>query len=507
MKKQKILSILLSAVLLFSVFLPAVSAQVKESLVQIDMRGFMSYTIYEDKNDPDSAPAFPPSASKITQTVKKLIPAMTSLAFSGDWNKFGDALIPAVNELMFPLGYGNDGEEIYGTGVHFSYPTYEELTKDLRTDFIYDWRADPFRSAEQLNDFVNYITDELGFDKVCIECHSYGGIVLLTYLSHYGTEKVHSCCFNASAVYGAAFAGELLKGDVNIADDALTEFLKGLFSHSDYELLLNALADAMKEAGLTGFVADFVNDIFTNLSAVIWKNSIVPIFGNWPSIWALCPDEDIDGAFDFIFGHVYANDGADHSGLRQKIERFNTEIRSVREEKLNIINDTTNMYVIGRYGYYGVPLGTIWLANTDTVLNTEAESFGATCKSMSQEDIFNTADRFVSPNGAIDASTCLFPEQTWFIRNCKHTQKDDSINEFASALLHYDGQATIDTMKQYPQYLVFDTVTANLRIDTDLDLTLYKDTFINKVFSFFARIKSFFRRVFSCPFGSLTTKA
>lgn len=495
MKSKKILSILLTAVLLLAVFLPAVSAEVNESIVQIDMRGFMSYTIYEDKDDPSSAPAFPPSTSKITQTVKELIPAMTSLAFTNDWEKFGEAIVPAINELMFPLGYGNDGEETYGTGVHFTYPTYEELVKDPRTDFLYDWRADPFQSAEQLNDFVNYITDELGFAKVCIECHSYGGIVLLTYLSQYGTDKVYSCCFNASAVYGAAFAGELLKGDVNISDDALTEFIKGLFSHNDYEIMLASLADAMKKAGLTGFVSDFVNDIFTKLSDVIWKNSIVPIFGNWPSIWALCPDEDLDEAYGFIFGRIYAGDGQDHSGLQQKIERYNTEIRSIREEALERINAGTNLYVIARYGYYGVPLGTIWLANTDTVLNTEAESFGAQCKSISQEDIFNISERFVAPNGAIDASTCLFPEQTWFIRNCKHAQKDDSINEFVSALLHYDGQATIDTMEQYPQYLVFDALTSKLRIDTDLEIT-YKDTFINKLFAFFAKIRNFFRSLF-----------
>ena len=498
MSFRKILCLLLTAAMLLTVFLPVSAAANVKNIPQIDMRGFMSYTIYEDKDDPDSTPAFPPSASKITQTVKELIPAMSSLAFSGDWDKFGEAVIPAINELMFPLGYGDNGEETYGTGVHFSYPTYEEVAGTMRTDFIYDWRADPFKSAEQLNDFVKYLTEDLGFEQVCIECHSYGGIVLLTYLSQYGTDKVYSCCFNASAVYGAAFAGELLKGDVNLSDDALTEFLKGLFSHNDYELLLNSLADAMKKAGLTGFVSDFVNDIFTKLSDTIWKNSIVPIFGNWPSIWALCPDEDFDEAYNFIFGRIFAGDGKDHSGLLEKINRYNTEVRSVREEKLDLINSETNMYVIARYGYYGVPLGSIWLANTDTVLNTEAESFGATCKSISQEDIFDTSNKYVSPNGAIDASSCLFPDQTWFIRNCKHTQKDDSINEFVSSLLHYDGQATIDTMEQYPQYLVFNAVFSNLSADTDLNVTLYKDTFINRVAAFFTRIKDFFRSVFRC---------
>ena len=498
---KKALSLLLAAVSVFILFVPAVSAQSVKNIPQIDIRGFMSYTVYEDANDPNSTAAFPPSVSKITQAVKELIPAMGALALTNDWKEFGSVFIPTLNELMFPLGFGNNGEDIYGTGVHFTYPTYDELLNDPHTEFIYDWRADPFKSAEQLNDFVNYLTDDLGFDKVTIECHSYGGIVLLTYLTEYGTDKVYSCCFNASAVYGAAFAGELLKGNVNISDDALTEFLKGLFSHNDYELLLDSLADAMKKAGITGFVSDFVNDIFTKLSDMIWQTAIIPIFGNWPSIWALCPDEDFDEAYDFIFGRFYSKDGMDHSGLQQKIDNYNQKIRSVREEALKKINIETNMYVIARYGYYGVPLGTIWISNTDTVLNTSAEAFGAQCKSISQSDLFETSERYVSPNGAVDASTCLFPDQTWFIRNCKHTQREASLFEFSDALLLHDGQATIDTIEEYPQYLLFDPVTATLTrdVDIDFDTPLYKDTFVNRLFAFIEKIKKFFRSFSLCP--------
>lgn len=501
MNCRKIISLLLAAVLIVTIFIPAAAAQETGNIPRIDMRGFMSYTVYEDKNDPDSAPAFPPSAAKIRQTIKELIPAMTDLAFTNNWDAFGKSVIPAINELMYPLGYSDAGEEMYGTGVHFTYPTYEELSSSLYTEFVYDWRADPFASAAQLNDFVNYITDELGFEKVCIECHSYGGIVLLTYLAEYGTAKVYSCCFNASVVYGAAFAGELLQGNVSVTDDALTEFLKGLFSHNDVELLLDALTDAMKKAGITGFVSDFINNVFEKLSGVIWQNSIIPIFANWPSIWALCPDDSFDAAYDFVFGRFYSKDGRDHSGLEQKIERFNTTIRPSREDILRKIDSETNLYVIARYGYYGVPLNPIWLANTDTVLNTEAESFGAACKSISYEDAFDRSEKYVSPNGAIDASTCLFPDQTWFIRNCKHTQKDASINEFVAALLYHDGQATVDTFAEYPQYLLYNALTTGLNADADTNDEFFRDTFLNRFAAFLRKIDRFFHSVFGKVFN------
>lgn len=503
MSFRKTVSVLLAAVLLFSVFIPVACAESVKNIPLIDIRGFMSYTVYESEEDPNSDTAFPPSTSKIVKAVMDLVPAMANLALTKNWSKFGETFIPALNDLMSPLDYGSNGEEIHGTGMHFTYPTYEELSSTLRTDFLYDWRADPFESAAKLNDLVNYITGELGFEKVCIECHSYGGIVLFTYLSEYGAEKVHSCCFNASAVYGAEFAGELLKGNVNISTEALTEFLKGLFSHNDYELLLASLADAMHKAGLTGLVSDFVNDIFANLSDVIWKDSIVPIFGNWPSIWSLCPDKDIDAAYDFVFGNIFSKDGEDHSGLEEKINHYNTKMRPAREKLLQKINDSTNMYVIARYGYYGVPLGNIWQSNTDTVLNTEAEAFGASCKDVAAQDLFDTAEKYVSPDGVIDASGCLFPEQTWFIKNCKHTQKDASINNFVASLLRYDGQATTETFAQYPQFLLFNGETSEVEAETALNANekTFKQSFINKIAAFFQKVKDFFRSVFSGIFG------
>ena len=79
---KKALSVLLAAVLFLTLLLPLANAQEVKNIVEIDMRGFMSYTIYEDKNDPNSSPAFPPSPDKIKKTVKQLIPAMTELAVS-----------------------------------------------------------------------------------------------------------------------------------------------------------------------------------------------------------------------------------------------------------------------------------------------------------------------------------------------------------------------------------------------------------------------------------------
>lgn len=494
-KARKLISVLLAALMIAMVFVPTVfAASYEQKVPHIDFRGFMSYTIYEDKDNPDSKRIFPPTTESIIATAVTAVPVLGKLAITGDWKEFGDFIIPILNTMLSPIGFGGDGTPLNNSGVHFTYPTKEELeANNLEIDFQYDWRADPYESAAQLNNLINYLTDELGYSQVTLESHSYAGIVMLTYLSVYGTEKIKSCCFNATAVYGAQFAGELVKGKVAISDEALVEFLKGLLSQNEYEDLIAALADVLSMAGITGFVADFVTDLFENLSDRIWTEVVLPALGNWPSIWAMVPDADFEEGYANVFDNLYADSKIDLTGLKNRIARFSGDIRANREDKLIAINESdTQLYVIARYGYSGVPLGDIWTANTDTVLNTTAESFGATCKDYDYSlDNINTnvsTQRYIAPNEAVDASTCLFPDQTWFIRNCKHTQRDEAIVEFAKNLLYSDEQATIDTYTEYPQYLLFNAVTSDVVIDKNE--TPVRD-------SFWATLFNWLRQLFS----------
>lgn len=456
---RKMISVFLAAIMVLMLFAPAVSAADYEQKVpHIDFRGFMSYTIYADKDDPDSERIFPPSTANIITTAAGLVPTLGKLAIDNNWNEFGNFFIPILSNMLSQIGYNENGEKKDNSGVHFSYPTKEELEENgLEVDFNYDWRDDPYKSASELNDLVNYLADDLGYGQVTLESHSYAGIVMLTYLSTYGTEKVRSCCFNATAVYGAQFAGELVKGKVTISDAALIEFLRGLFDSSEYSALISAFADLLSQAGITGFVADFTTNLFDKLSDRIWKEAILPALGQWPSIWAMVPDEDFEEGYSNVFNNLYKDSKLDFSGLQEKINHFNTDIRANREQKLTAINDSASqLYVIARYGYSGVPLGDIWTANTDTVLNASAESFGGTCKDYDYNAPDAYSERYISPNGSVDASTCLFPDQTWFIRDCKHTERQEGIIEFAKTLLYSEEQATIDTYSQYPQFLVFD---------------------------------------------------
>ena len=54
----------------------------------------------------------------------------------------------------------------------------------------------------------------------------------------------------------------------------------------------------------------------------------------------------------------------------------------------------------------------------------------------------------------IDASTCSFPEITWFVKDMVHTWYTDGYDEFVYKLIYTEGQETVHTFDEYPQFLV-----------------------------------------------------
>ena len=463
---KKIISLFLTLVLvLCCVSVAAFAAEAKAVLPVIDLRGFMSSQIFENKNDADSTRLFPPEKNALLLLARQLLPSLTRLRIDNNWDVFGNKLIPALNELLMPIAADENGDMKGKTGPLFTYPTKAEIAENPDISFIYDWRDDPFVSASQLNDFVNYVADDCGYGKVALECHSYAGVVTLTYLASYGTDKIESVCFNATAVFGAAFAGELMQGKVNLSADGLMAFLEGMFDQSEYEGLIRSLLAAFDNPGGTEFLCNFINEMFDHLSSRIWKETIVPVFGSWLSVWDMVPDTDLEAGKAFIKKEGVTQTAA----FLARTANFDTNIRTKRATLLRSIDAQKSLYVIARYGYAGVPLGGIWTANSDGVLTTEAESFGATCQRLDVTAVPQFGDfSMLSPNGAIDASTCLFPQQTWFIRNCKHTEHDPVLKEFTDTLLRAKGQKTVKSFDEYPQFMMLEKSLGGLFPDDGL---------------------------------------
>ena len=492
---KKVLSCLLAVVLACGVAAPclAAAAEEAETVPEIFVPGFMGSTIYADVDDPDQGTVWPPKTDDILKTVAGSVPALTRYMFDKDGDRLCDEVIPKVNALFEPVELDEDGNPKGNSGAILEYPEPDEVTKDGVYTFSYDWRIDPLQVAEQLNDFIGYICECAGSDKVAVECHSYGGVVTLSYITLFGSEKLKSVVFNSTAVFGESFNGGLLSGQMTLTGDAIVKYMRYAFNDNDFEKLLNGIFEILGKAGLLDLVCDRGNKLVADLSPRVVPESIAPLFAGWLSVWAMIPEEFLDGAMKYVFEECYA-DGS-HGVLKQKVERFNTEVRPYKTETLTALNEAVNMYVIARYGWSSMPLTPYYNNQGDGSIDLKYASFGATCaeyeETLPDEYIADADPEYISPDKSFDASTCLFPEQTWFVRDLTHSGSVAGFPEFVQTLLQSEEQETVGSLEGYSRFMLAE----NGALTADHGPAA-KQTVLDKIKAFFRKIFDFFKNLF-----------
>ncbi|MBO4341902.1 MAG: alpha/beta fold hydrolase [Clostridia bacterium] len=473
MKFRRLTAVILAAALLISCATPVFAAEKASYTADcpyIFVHGFMGSDIYVDPDDPDSELAWPPATDDIMDAVKQSLPLLLKYLFLRNGKELGEKLIPIVDELFAPIELAPDGTVKDKSGVRWSYPAKESIKKDSQLDYVYDWRLNPIHTAEGLNDFIDYVLECSGCDQVVVECHSYGGVICNTYAKLFGTEKVRSWVFNSTAVYGETYNGELMTGQIIIDDEALTEYLKGAFDYNDNEKFLNGLFAFLKFTGITKGLCKLVAKLALDIGDKAIGQSLGALFGGWLSVWAMIPDDKIDDAYSYIFDYIYKDDGVDRSGLQKQIQEYNEKIRHYKAETMQYLNENSKLYILARYGYCSLFLTPSWRNASDSTIDVKYASYGATAADYGEtlsDDYLSKADKkYISPDKTIDASTCMFPEQTWFIRHYKHAGMCSSMREMSKVFLYYNGQATINTFKEYPAFLYYDEDTEIISADT-----------------------------------------
>ncbi len=474
---------------------PAIStvatAAETEQFPKIHVPGIMHTEIYNDAANPDAGVAWPPSTDSILALVTDCIPALLEFSVTRNWDKLGKTITPIAYDFFEGSLADPDGNITNGSGIIFDYPTKEALENNPNTTFKYDWRADPIETAEKLNDYINYILESTESEKVCIECHSLGGVVTISYLSLYGFDKVDAIAFNTTAIFGESYTGNLLSGDIALSNDSLMSFMDFVADGTENEELLLKIFDILECAGLGELIAELGNTILSNLSDVLLPEVVVPLFGKWLTIWAMVPDDKIDEAMEYTFTH-YIPDGTEgKEELKAKIEKYNDLVRDSKTETLIKADENCKVGVISRYGYSSIPATSQWQQISDGVLDSANSSFGATFAlygaTLSDEILENTDPSYISPDKTIDASTCLFPEKTWFIKGAKHSNGYKDLDKLVNAILFSETEITVDTYEQFPRFMAYDFESNSIIADTETT-----EEPATGIFAFFAKIKAFF---------------
>ncbi len=132
---------------------------------------------------------------------------------------------------------------------------------------------------------------------------------------------------------------------------------------------------------------------------------------------------DLDRAMETVF---YGTQDGEYAGLIEKINNYRSSVLltfkdTVKEQQSKGIEYSN----IVKYGMQSVPVTANADVLSDGLVAVEEGSFGAVAAFTGEKfsdkyingAVKNGKGKFISPDSQIDASTCLAPESTWFIKN------------------------------------------------------------------------------------------
>ena len=400
-----------------------------------------------------------------------------------DYDKFADTFYPAVNKYIADLGYNIDGTPVNDT-VGFKQNTkpmsdYNEEEKAILSEFAYayaerygeanvynfcyDWREDPITIAEELDAFIKEVAPN---GKVNVVGMSMGANIVLAYIAKCGGAKLNNVVFAAPAWQGTSLFGNVVTNNLEIDIFTVENYLVQLANVSAVtHITAFIISYIASEKGLSHEYFGDINAILQNINPRLYTDTFIPYFAGMPGLWALVPQEDYEAGKEFIF----ENHGIEiDPEYEAKLDAYH-KIQGNAKQYIDAAKKQGMKFsIVCGYNCQMIPLSEEY-ESTDTIIDTKLMSGGANCAKYLQahddwDNIYTQkikdGHNHMSWDSKVDASTAMFPENTWFIKNLQHNgfNRENGSLEVVMWLLSQNRQPTVTTDKEnFPQFFLYNT--------------------------------------------------
>lgn len=507
-----LVSLILCAAVVFSLGLPALAKEEKTAYIIVS--GMNTFPLYDSEGNK----VWPLSTGTILSLVKDILPDVIKYLVTKDSQELADNILPVAYEVFEPVACTKDGDSKYDlhtdtfggrlgdrAEVFTSHDKDEEGVVHAAIDrfgadnvffFNYDWRIDPLCHADDLNRFIEDVRELGGYDRISLMCFSMGGTIVSSYLHKYGSSALDSVGFCSTAFQGTSIVGELFSGKLKVDIEGLIDRASQLLRNDALEQFVNYLNMGLTENGFNTKVTDFANNLIDEIGDRVYSELLIPVFGYMPGLWALTPQAD------FEENKAYMLKDNDSEKFLSRIEEYHSGVQGALADTLADTMRDSNVFITAQYNMRGVPVADeITASNNDFLIDCRYASGGATVSRLydtlgdgyTQKNF--TDVNYLSPDGQIDASTCLLPDKTWFIRDMAHVDYPygGDATEFLLDLASSKEQQTVFT-SEWSQFMTYDYSARTL---TEVDENTGKsETFFPKLFGFLDRVRRFFYRLF-----------
>lgn len=410
-----------------------------------------------------------------------LMPFLLEGIINDEWDNYYAALEKEIGEIFEESRYNEDGENWNGSGIS---PIAQRLmdtqpyTNSKNSNglyyyanyhFFYDWRQDPLKTADEFHAYVEQVKKITGAPKVGIIARCLGSSVVMAYLAKYGTDSVHGVSFNGSVAAGGEIISEPISGkfvlDVNAINRMISDFEAiGWFSLDSF--ITSSIDLAAKTLTATGFEFN-ETEIYGKLVHGVTSALALSTFFTWPGYWALVSEEDFNDALYYVFGEEGSEKRETYKNLIIKVENYhNTVMKEIDTIFQSLKDNKVNVGVISKYGFQLVAIAQSRDYVADQFATVEKSSFGATTSTVYEpldadyiaKRVAEGKGKYISPDKRIDASTCAFPDSTWFTKGITHSKWTDFETSVLLKVVSADRQLTVDDF-EYTQFVVYDNET------------------------------------------------
>ena len=484
---KKITAFVLALILTFSLFVPAASAAGEKTYPVIYIQGYGAPIVSEKGNT--KSDVYYPTGADVGAIVREALgPCLAELAMgvaSGDYDKYCDELYNAIAPIYENLLLNPDGTAKGNSGAMYLPSTglseYDRFSGG-KAAFAYDWRLSPETVAVDLAAHIDKILAKTGAKKVDIIGRCLGGNILSAYLQNFSEDakkKIDDAILFIPSTEGINMIGALFAGQLEINARNLDEFADEILKYHEFiedpaiKDFVTVLISIFEQAEILDVSVEslqyFLDAIKDNLIPRLVRGS----YGSFPSFWSMVPEEYLEDAIEFVYNTPELQE--EYAGTIELARSYNDNVKVNARNCVAELSETIDISIISKYNIPAIPIFPDCNNTTDGTAETYLTSFGATTadysKTLSEEYIASMSEedlKYLSADEKIDASTCVLPDKTWFIKNSYHDHFPESIDRLMERIFTTEDM-TVFSDEEFPQFLDADVTGEELTPVTEKD--------------------------------------
>lgn len=504
---------ILSLCLVFALLLPAAAMTVSasERVPIVCVWGESDILVWREDGS-SYAPTGEAADEIMNAAIRPLIPVFLKAVLTDNYDEWSRQALELLTPIYDEIRPNPDGSLPANTGIGFSWSP-ETLADPESVNYYYvytfDYRLSPLDAADDLQAYIKAVEAKTGSDKVVLASRCGSTSIGAAYLYKYGTADLSKLIFVSSTLLGVPYANCVLSGHAIVPTDALYHFVGRKEPLAQFSERLNKFALAFLYALNENGGGEDVTQLVDRLFGKVADSFVSPFLRSYYGIGANFV-ADVCDSYEEYREFIFPTDALkqEYAAILAKTDEYHYNVQEKLYELFSAAEaDGVSVNVIAVYGEPSENVvGERSRLVGDSLTDAGYQALGATVPAYPNTlDDDYIADRaaagfgkYISADRMIDASTCMFPDTTWFIKNIRHWFYENDLLSLMQAISWTDGM-TVDTDPAFPQFLnaredhsALDPLQATNPNDVHPDD--YKPE-MNGIMGFFARLLAFYLKL------------